>query len=727
MVRFGEQLQTEEIPGWERDYMDYEMLKEQIDDLVKLKDDPKSKAAFEAKRNIFQGLLDEQISKVLLFYKRKLKELTGRLRQEGVQHGEVQVVDESLDDKLNALRSLAGDVTSLLSFVSLNMRGIRKILKKLAKHVPPSSPMPGYVALEIDHPHEPEKRILSGTFLPAAKAADLGSMGRHAELLDAARDIRQGIADLKSRNETPEGLTHRRSLERRQSISQAERHMFDFDRIMRRMQEAEADAARNANLVHAITYQEAIAGIFKPPPSEHRADFMGLFLNCVVAGLYMCQYMLIIPTLTDVLRRIGVSTGLVGAIAGASDFASMFMTPGYSVWTKYSFKMPVLAGAVTCLLSNVLYISSYQTRSLWLLVLSRFVLGFGSSRTVSRQYIADFVSKEQRMRASTGFVCASAIGMALGPFLALPLGQMPTIRAGPLLFDYITVAGWIMIVAWTAFIALWVATFKDPLAEDAARVSDLEQPLLDNGSKSDRVPGSAAQNGHARSEASEAAGSELEAAAPARAVPSVWRDPVLPATVAAVLCLWVLKLVQQGYVDGLPVFTGPIYGWKGSQNGVLLGVLGIASLPVSFLVGYISPHVSDRSLTLAAVIVTGLGAALCTQAGLRKLAAAYFGGGGMLYLGSLILEGASMCLLSKCIPAALRGGKSIFNAGLLTTEAGTLGRFSGNVVMSVVARITGVETKVELVQFAQTLYGLFAALLLAIGIYMLSVWRRLTT
>ena len=56
----------------------------------------------------------------------------------------------------------------------------------------------------------------------------------------------------------------------------------------------------------------------KPEVSEKRCG----------AGLYMCQYMLIIPTLTDVLRRIGVSTGLVGAIAGASDFASMFMTPG---------------------------------------------------------------------------------------------------------------------------------------------------------------------------------------------------------------------------------------------------------------------------------------------------------------------------------------------------------------------------------------------------------------
>ena len=89
---------------------------------------------------------------------------------------------------------------------------------------------------------------------------------------------------------------------------------------------------------------------------------------------------------------------------------------------------------------------------------------------------------------------------------------------------------------------------------DAARESDLEQPLLEDDSRSNNVSGSAAQNGHARSEASEAAESEPKAAAPARAVPSVWRDPVLPATLAAVLCLWALKLVQQGYVDGAFLF-----------------------------------------------------------------------------------------------------------------------------------------------------------------------------
>ena len=81
---------------------------------------------------------------------------------------------------------------------------------------------------------------------------------------------------------------------------------------------------------------------------------------------------------------------------------------------------------------------------------------------------------------------------------------------------------------------------------------DLEQPLLERARKREGGSDTAAQNGHARSEISDAAGSEVDAAAlPGSSMQSVWRDPVVPATLAAVLCLWVLKLVQQGYVDGV--------------------------------------------------------------------------------------------------------------------------------------------------------------------------------
>lgn len=51
---------------------------------------------------------------------------------------------------------------------------------------------------------------------------------------------------------------------------------------------------------------------------------------------------------------------------------------GYSLWSNRSFKAPVVAGAVACLAGNVLYCLSYDARALWMLLLSRFVMGFGA-------------------------------------------------------------------------------------------------------------------------------------------------------------------------------------------------------------------------------------------------------------------------------------------------------------------------------------------------------------
>ncbi len=57
-------------------------------------------------------------------------------------------------------QDVARQITRLLEFVSLNMRGVRKILKKFAKNVDPTPPAPGFVALEIQHPHDPNWKLL---------------------------------------------------------------------------------------------------------------------------------------------------------------------------------------------------------------------------------------------------------------------------------------------------------------------------------------------------------------------------------------------------------------------------------------------------------------------------------------------------------------------------------------------------------------------------------------
>ena len=57
-------------------------------------------------------------------------------------------------------QDVAREITRLLEYVSLNMRGIRKILKKFAKNVDPTPPAPGFLALEIQHPHDPNWKLL---------------------------------------------------------------------------------------------------------------------------------------------------------------------------------------------------------------------------------------------------------------------------------------------------------------------------------------------------------------------------------------------------------------------------------------------------------------------------------------------------------------------------------------------------------------------------------------
>lgn len=59
----------------------------------------------------------------------------------------------------------------------------------------------------------------------------------------------------------------------------------------------------------------------------------------------------------------------------------------------------------------------------------------GSARAVNRSYIALFVPRAERTSASALFVSLSAIGMALGPLLALPLSRFPELSAFGLTFN----------------------------------------------------------------------------------------------------------------------------------------------------------------------------------------------------------------------------------------------------------------------------------------------------
>jgi hypothetical protein len=353
---------------------------------------------------------------------------------------------------------------------------------------------------------------------------------------------------------------------------------------------------------------------------------------------------------------------------------------------------------VSCLLGNLVLCVSYDTKLLPLLYLARLVTGVGAARSVSRRYIADFVAKRDRTKASAAFVGSSAVGIAMGPLLAKAFQSFPTLHWHSITFDPITMGVWIMIACWIVFLIATTLFFEDPIIA-VSESEPLQQPLL-----------SAAENGEAKEK-------------PQR-TPFLRSDSFMAAlgpTMVCVYALLVLKTAQQAFLDSLPLFTTTAFGWSDGSNGLYVGLLCLAMLPVTFVIGAISARVSDRVLTAFSLTLTLLG---CVQMWFGAYPRwNFFIGGGWILIGTIIMEGAAMSLESKVIHPSFAEGT--WNAGLLSTEAGTLGRFTGNLLLSVSSRFTGLDTVKQITNFAHVLWSLVGVVVISNLAWFVALYRQI--
>lgn len=69
--------------------------------------------------------------------------------------------------------------------------------------------------------------------------------------------------------------------------------------------------------------------------------------------------------------------------------------------------------------------------------------------------------------------------------------------------------------------------------------------------------------------------------------------------------------------------------------------------------------------------------------------------------------------------------KGMWNAGLLSTQAGTLGRLCGNLALSLCAGFTGTSSEADINALSRLLFGTCAGSMLLSLAYVASVYRRL--
>ena len=175
---------------------------------------------------------------------------------------------------------------------------------------------------------------------------------------------------------------------------------------------------------------------------------------------------------------LGMSPSMSGLIIGLTPTAALLTTLLYSMWTNYSFKNPLLLCIICAIIGNLLYGMALQCGSISMLFMGRLLTGFSGPRVISRRYIADHVSLEDRTLASSQFVTANAMGLAFGPLIASMVATLDyrfeyginlfasNKRFVLFLYQTETAPGWIMCLFWIVSLIILLFFFQEPIEPD---------------------------------------------------------------------------------------------------------------------------------------------------------------------------------------------------------------------------------------------------------------------
>jgi len=409
--------------------------------------------------------------------------------------------------------------------------------------------------------------------------------------------------------------------------------------------------------------KQSVEGDLDGGPPSPMVSQLSKFLNLASSALYMCNYNVTTPTSGLYAKLLGFDEGHAGLIIGMTPTAVIFSSVLYSWWSSYSYKRALIFASSCCAIGNLIYAFALPCNSLTMVLLGRLMTGFGSARTINRRYIADYYNIEERTAGMADFVSASALGMAVGPGLAAFLSYVApegkshadrwwTVETSP---------GYVMFVLWCIYLCGNILFFEEPdriqhsfATGEKAEVSDERTPLKSN---------------HAKFSMDNIEEESLGYLQRLKRSVSFGSIPLF----VCLLLLVLLKAVLEGLTSSTPTVSRFYFNWGVHSCGTYLAILASLMIPANWIVANVSRRFDDREIILAMLIMMVVGIAGFMTSG-AETSFIFFSL--IIFITCNALEGPTMGLLSKVIPKSLRVG--ILNAGLLSTEAGTIGRIVGD-------------------------------------------------
>ncbi|KAL3649512.1 hypothetical protein CASFOL_005915 [Castilleja foliolosa] len=646
MVAFGKKLKQVQVQEWHGYYINYKLMKKKVKQYVEQIETSSQNRDFVLID--FSRVLDKQIEKTVLFLIEQEGQLASRLMILGEQHNALIEHDHvvSIPELQEAYRDVGRDLLKLLYFVELNAIGLRKILKKFDKRFGYKFTN-YYVKTRANHPYSQLRQVF-----------------KHVGILAVFGTLSRNLADLQVHHESFTSIYDQPTL----SLS---------DPIIESIKVAVDRLTNSTDFLHYLGKHALIPDEELPDPSDDDMDeryhFMSLILNLANTFLYMVNTYIVVPTADSYSLSLGAAATVCGVVIGSMAIAQVFSSVYFSAWSNKSYMKPLVFSSVVLFVGNVLYALAYDLNSVYVLLIGRLFCGLGSARAVNRRYISDCVPLKMRMKASAGFVSASALGMACGPAFASLL--QTNFKIFNITFNEDTLPGWVMALAWLVYL-LWLSvSFREPLLNEKVDLvprqntngvlrTGISQPLLYRSIEE--------QQDDEDEELNISEEGSKDSRKPVTSIVSAYKL-LTPSVKVQLFIYFMLKYAMEVLLAESSVITAYYFIWSSSNVAIFLASLGLTVLPVNVIVGsYLSNMFEERQVLLASEVMVLVGIVLSFQLIIPYSVPQYVCSALLTFVAAEVLEGVNLSLLSRVMSSRLSRGT--YNGGLLSTEAGTLAR-----------------------------------------------------
>ena len=191
-----------------------------------------------------------------------------------------------------------------------------------------------------------------------------------------------------------------------------------------------------------------------------------LILNFISQMFYMIGYYIVEPSSMNYMRALGGEDALAGLLIGMTPCFALISAVVYSFWSNNSFREPMLCSGLFLISGSFMYGSALHHRSVTMALTGRALQGLGSPCVLNLRYVADTVKSSNRTAASAIYTLVSALGMSLGPGLAVILDFIDIELKVPVLgyieINGMSAPGFFMAFLWSVYYYfLWTRFFDE--------------------------------------------------------------------------------------------------------------------------------------------------------------------------------------------------------------------------------------------------------------------------